>query len=159
VTDRFVVVPAAYVYLLRDGVAGAEVLLQLRQNTGYMDGRWAAAAAGHVERGETAYDAARREAHEELGIDDLDLVFELTMQRTQRADPIDERVDFFFTARSWRGEPQIVEPLKCAELRWWPLHGVPDGVVPHEARALASLGSGVPYLTHGFGSTPAWREQ
>ena len=158
-TDRFVVVPAAYVYLLRDGVAGAEVLLQLRQNTGYMDGCWAAAAAGHVERGETAYDAARREAHEELGIDDLDLVFELTMQRTRRADPIDERVDFFFTARAWRGEPRIVEPLKCAELRWWPLDGVPDGVVPHEARALASLGSGVPYLSHGFGSTPAWREK
>ena len=37
---------------------GDEVLLQLRQNTGYMDDHWAAAAAGHVERGETAYDAA-----------------------------------------------------------------------------------------------------
>ena len=158
-TDRFVVVPASYVYLLRDGEAGVEVLLQLRQNTGYMDGRWAAAAAGHVERGETAYDAARREAHEELGIDDLDLMFELTMQRTRGADPIDERVDFFFSARSWRGEPRIVEPLKCAELRWWRLDDLPDGVVPHEGRALASLSSGVPYLTHGFEATPAWREQ
>ena len=59
---RFVVVPASYVFLLRDGVTGAEVLLQLRQNTGYMDDHWAAAAAGHVEQGETAYDAARREA-------------------------------------------------------------------------------------------------
>ena len=50
--------------------AGTEVLLQLRQNTGYMDDHWAAAAAGHVERGETAYDAARREALEELGVTD-----------------------------------------------------------------------------------------
>ena len=158
-TDRFVVVPASYVYLLRDGAAGTEVLLQLRQNTGYMDGRWAAAAAGHVERGETAYDAARREAREELGIDDLDLVFELTMQRTQGADPIDERVDFFFTTRSWRGDPRVVEPQKCAELRWCPLDDLPGGVVPHEATALASLGAGVPYLTHGFGGTTAWREQ
>jgi 8-oxo-dGTP diphosphatase len=65
----FVVVPASYVYLLRDGIGGPEVLLQLRQNTGYMDGHWAAAAAGHVERGETAYDTARREAVEELGVD------------------------------------------------------------------------------------------
>ena len=32
------------------------------QSTGYMDDHWAAAAAGHVEKGETAYDAARREA-------------------------------------------------------------------------------------------------
>ena len=54
--------PAAYVFLLRPGADGDEVLLQLRQNTGYMDDHWAAAAAGHVERGETAYDAARREA-------------------------------------------------------------------------------------------------
>jgi 8-oxo-dGTP diphosphatase len=61
-TDRFRVVPAAYVFLLRAGPDGEEVLLQRRQNTGYMDGHWAAAAAGHVERGETAYDAANREA-------------------------------------------------------------------------------------------------
>ena len=61
-TDRFRVVPAAYVFLLRPGADGDEVLLQLRRNTGYMDDHWAAAAAGHVERGETAYDAARREA-------------------------------------------------------------------------------------------------
>jgi 8-oxo-dGTP pyrophosphatase MutT (NUDIX family) len=159
VNDRFVVVPASYVYLLRDGTDGPEVLLQLRQNTGYMDGRWAAAAAGHVERGETAYDAARREAHEELGVTDVDLVFELTMQRTQHADPIDERVDFFFSARRWDGEPRIVEPVKCAALRWWRLDDLPEGVVPHEARALASWGTGARYLTHGFDSAPAGRDQ
>ena len=146
----FVVVPASYVYLLRDGIGGPEVLLQLRQSTGYMDGHWAAAAAGHVERGETAYDAARREAVEELGVDELDLRFEFTMQRTQHDQPIDERVDFFFTARTWRGEPRIIEPEKCAELRWCPLDALPVPVVPHEASALASLGKGESYLTFGF---------
>jgi 8-oxo-dGTP diphosphatase len=53
VTDRFRVVPAAYVFLLRAGIpeSGAdEVLLQLRQNTGYMDGHWAAAAARPARR-------------------------------------------------------------------------------------------------------------
>ena len=66
------------------------------------------------------------------------------------ARPIDERVDFFFTARSWTGEPRIVEPDKCAELRWCPLTDLPDPVVPHEAFALSRLGTEQRYLTHGF---------
>ena len=146
------VVPAAYVFLLRDGSAGHEVLLQLRQNTGYMDHHWAAAAAGHVERGETAYDAARREAHEELGLTDVDLAFATSMHRTQGGEPIDERIDFFFTARAWAGEPRIVEPEKCAELAWFPLDRLPDPVVPHELRVLQGLAGGsLPaYTTHGF---------
>lgn len=148
--DRFVVVPAAYVYLLRDGRNGTEVLLQLRANTGYMDDHWAAAAAGHVERGETAYDAAHREAAEELGITGADLHLEFTMQRTAHDLPIDERVDFFFTARAWDGEPRVVEPEKCAGLDWFPLDALPDPVVPHERLALARLGTDVTYLTFGF---------
>ncbi len=94
------------------------MLLQLRQNTGYMDDHWAAAAAGHVERGETAYDAAHREAAEEIAVSGLALEFVTAMQRTRGGEPIDERIDFFFTARSWTGEPTIVEPEKCADLRW-----------------------------------------
>lgn len=149
---RFVVVPAAYVFLLRDGVTGPEVLLQLRQHTGYMDDHWAAAAAGHVERGETAYDAARREALEEIGVADLDLTFVTAMQRTRHDQAIDERIDFFFTARSWTGEPRIVEPEKAADLRWCPLDALPEPVVPHELVVLTALrtGTATAYSTFGF---------
>lgn len=150
-TERFVVVPASYVFLLREGDAGGtEVLLQYRRNTGYMDDHWAAAAAGHVERGETAFDAAVREAGEELGITGPELRFEFAMHRTAHDLPIDERIDFYFTARSWGGEPTIIEPEKCAELRWCPLDALPEQVVPHERYALASLGTGEKYLTFGF---------
>jgi 8-oxo-dGTP pyrophosphatase MutT (NUDIX family) len=153
VTDRFRVVPASYVFLLRGGnaSAGDEVLLQLRQNTGYMDDHWAAAAAGHVERGETAYDAARREAHEEIGVELGDLQFVTSMQRTQHAEPIDERIDFFFTCRIWSGEPRIVEPAKSAGLGWFPLSALPEPVVPHELFVLERLGTGLEsYTTFGF---------
>ncbi|MXG90022.1 NUDIX domain-containing protein [Nocardioides flavescens] len=153
---RFVVVPAAYAFLLREGGQGTEVLLQLRQGTGFMDGHWAAAAAGHVERGETAYDAVRREALEEIDVRDLELEFLTTMSRTQNGAPIDERVDFFFAARGWTGEPRIVEPAKCADLRWWPLAALPDPVVPHELSVLQGMIDGrLPaYTTHGFAPAP-----
>jgi 8-oxo-dGTP diphosphatase len=150
-TDRFRVVPAAYVFLLRAGPDGDEVLLQRRRNTGYMDDHWAAAAAGHVERGETAYDAAHREALEEIGVDGLVLEFVTSMQRTQHSDPVDERIDFFFTARQWSGEPRIVEPAKCGALEWFPLSALPDPVVPHERVVLERLGTGLEgYTTFGF---------
>jgi 8-oxo-dGTP diphosphatase len=149
---RFVVVPASYVFLTREGATGPEVLLQLRQNTGYMDDHWAAAAAGHVERGETAYDAAHREAAEEIAVTALDLEFVTAMQRTRHADPVDERIDFFFLARHWAGEPRIMEPEKCAELRWCPLDALPEPVVPHELQVLQAIRSGTTtaYSTFGF---------
>ncbi|MCY7395556.1 MAG: NUDIX domain-containing protein [Nocardioides sp.] len=149
---RFVLVPASYVYLLRDGISGQEVLLQKRQHTGYMDGHWAAAAAGHVERGETALAAARREAAEEIGITEVALSFVTSMQRTRHDLAIDERVDFFFTARTWSGEPRILEPTKCSELRWCSLAALPDPVVPHERAVLVSLRDHTtsPYRTFGF---------
>jgi 8-oxo-dGTP diphosphatase len=147
--DRFVVVPAAYVFLLRED----RVLLQLRRNTGFMDDHWAAAAAGHVEKGETAYDAARREAAEEVGVGDLELEFVTAMQRTQGGEPIDERIDFFFTCRSWSGEPRIMEPRKAAAMEWFPLDALPDPVVPHELKVLRGLGDGIAsYSSFGFGA-------
>ena len=154
-SGRFVVVPAAYVYLLRPGpYPGArEVLLGLRSNTGYMDGYWASAIAGHVESGESVYDAAAREAAEETGIRDVRLVPWCAMQRTGgTGDPIDERVDYFFTATAWSGVPQVMEPEKCAEARWCLLDALPSPVVPHELRVLSSIraGSTPPIIMHGF---------
>ncbi len=148
--DRFQVIPASYVLFRRRD----DVLLQLRQGTGYMDGYWACAAAGHVEAGESVVQAAAREAHEELGvwIEPDHLVPLTTMHRTQESGrAIDERVDFFFTCSTWRGEPQIMEPDKVADLRWFALDDLPAAVVPHERYVLARLRAGLaPIVTVGF---------
>lgn len=149
--DRFRVVPAAYVVLRR----GERVLLQLRQNTGYRDGFWAMAAAGHVEQGESVLAAAVREAREELGIEiaETDLEPLCGMHRThQNGKPVDERADFFFECRRWVGEPYVVEPLKNAELGWFALDALPEPVVPHEHLILDGLRRGrLPaVVTFGF---------
>jgi 8-oxo-dGTP diphosphatase len=155
--SRFTVVPAAYVVFLRDGDrvegGGREVLLQLRSGTGFMDDHWACAAAGHVEKGESVHEAARREALEEVGVTDVALTPLTAMQRSNNTGlPIDERVDYFFAGTAWTGEPRIVEPDKCADLRWFPLDALPDPVVPHELAVLTALRDGTlePIVTFGF---------
>jgi 8-oxo-dGTP pyrophosphatase MutT (NUDIX family) len=156
---RFQVVPAAYVFPRRtvDGIE--QVLLQLRQGTGYMDGHWAAAAAGHVEAGESVLAAAVREADEELGvtIDPVDLAPLCAMHRTSAPHgPVDERVDFFFECRRWTGEPRTVEADKSVALRWFDLDALPEPVVPHERQVLDALVRGAvpPVLVHGFPGAP-----
>ncbi len=156
VTDRFQVVPAAYVLLRRETSTGEEVLLSLRRGTGYMDEHWAHAAAGHVEAAESVHAAAIREAREELGITvaEPDLEPLCTMHRTHgNGRAIDERVDFFFSCRSWSGAPSLMEADKAAELAWFPLDALPEPVVPHERAVLQAIRAGTlaPIVTFGFG--------
>lgn len=147
--NRFVVVPAAYVFLLH----GDRVLLHRRAGTGYRDGHWAA-AAGHIEGGESAVAAAVREAREEFGIDvdSADLSPLCAMHRRSSDRPIDQRVDFFFTCRRWRGEPALQETDKADALAWFALAALPEPVVPHERVVLDALQRGAvpPVLTFGF---------
>ncbi len=135
--------------------------MQLRGRTGYLDGHWAAAAAGHVEAGESVYAAAVREAREELGVTvapgDLRPVCATHRTRPGDPDPVEQRVDFFLTATAWAGQPVVLEPVKCVELRWSRLDDLPSPFVPHEldvlTRLRAALTGGPPVpavLTFGF---------
>lgn len=154
----FTLVPAAYVLLLRAEASGqTRLLLQLRHNTGYMDGHWACGAAGHVESGESVTGTALRELREELGIeaDPASLVPLTAMHRSN--DPggaaLEQRVDFFFTLRSWSQDPRILEPGKTAALEWFRLDGLPEPMPPHERYLLGLLaaqldgGEAVPPIT------------
>lgn len=137
----FSVVPASYVYLVR----GREVLLQRRQNTGYMDGQWVAGAAGHIELGETAIMAAAREAREELGVSiaAVDLRPVTVMQRTDgTANAREQRADWFFTASTWDGTPSVQEPQKCAEIAWFSLDALPEEIPAYERLVLTGLRDG-----------------
>ena len=136
--ERFMVIPAAYVYLIR----GRQVLLQQRQNTGYLGGAWVAGAAGHIELGETAAETAAREAAEEIGIviETADLQPATVMQRTDgSAVQLEQRVDWFFTAHTWQGEPTIREPRKCADLRWFSLDALPSEMPSYERLVLDAI--------------------
>ncbi|MHA7305858.1 NUDIX hydrolase [Arthrobacter sp. TMN-49] len=148
--ERRALTPVSYVILRR----GDKVLLQLRQGTGYMDGHWSTAAAGHVEADESVCDAACREAREELGvvIAATDLVAFTTMHRFHHASTeVAGRVDFFFTCEVWDGNPKTMEHDKSAGLAWFDLDGLPEALVPHERFILENLRTGLPpIVSFGF---------
>ena len=125
--ERFCAVVAVHLLLRR----GEEVLLLRRANTGYEDGNYSV-IAGHLDGNETVSQAMVREAAEEAGIRvaPADLRFVHIMHRKEAADA-DERIDLFFAATRWQGEPEIGEPEKCGELRWAALDALPSNMVPY----------------------------
>jgi 8-oxo-dGTP diphosphatase len=142
----FALIPAAYVFL----VDGERVLLQMREGTGYYDGWWAASAAGHVEFGETVTAGAARELLEEVGVEVAESELEpiTAMHRTAPTGlPVDQRLDVFFVARSWRGIPSLQED-KASALEWFPLDALPERLVHHERYALEGWrDGGLPAIT------------
>lgn len=139
---RVPLVAASYAVMTREGASGTEVLLQLRRGTGFMDGWWACGAAGHVEDVAPPSEALAREVDEELGVRVVTASPLTTVQRSTLAGRLEQRADFFFHVTDWVGEPTLREPDKAADLRWWPLAGLPARVVPHERVVLEGLRDG-----------------
>lgn len=117
-----------------------EILLHLRQNTGYNDGLWETAASGHVDVDESAKQAAVRECLEEIGIDvavdDLDFVH-LTHSGNY--------YHIYFLVKDYTGIPSIMEPEKNAALKWFPLNDLPTDMVPIRKMAITSWLAGLSY--------------
>src|ERR1041385_198598 len=110
-----------------------QILLIRRFNTGFRDGEYSV-PAGHLDGGETVIDAARREGHEEGGvqIEAEDLTFSTVMHRLED----EERVDFFLHVHQWTGEPFNAEPDKCDDLCWVNIDHLPENTIPYIRRAL-----------------------
>jgi len=138
-TNRNKAIPAVYIFLEKDG----KYLVVRRCNTGYQDGNYQV-PAGHVDAGELPTEAMVREAKEEVGIDlspsDLELVH---VSYRPKHDNTDNRVDFFFRARTWGGEVTNMEPHKCDDLRWVGLDELPENMAPHVREAFKGMRDGV----------------
>ncbi|SHF17587.1 NUDIX domain-containing protein [Streptoalloteichus hindustanus] len=143
--DRYPV--AAHLILIdHDG----RVLLMRRAGTGYADGLLAL-PAGHVDLGETPSACAAREAAEELGIG-VDRAA-LTPAGVMFRRSLEPRVDFFFTATDWAGEPEIREPHKCAELVWADPADLPEDALAFVGQAIANARTGRHFDEYGWDAT------
>ncbi len=142
--QRFQVVPAVYLVLIKEG----QVLLSRRFQTGYEDGNYSM-PAGHLDGGETLTEAMVREAKEEVDVvvkrEDLELRHAMHRKASNH-----ERVDFFFTAKNWQGEPKIMEPNKCDDLKWFPMNDLPQNIIPCVRQAIESILSDKFYSEFGW---------
>jgi len=146
--ERPKVIPTVYLVLVKEN----KILLSRRYNTGFQDGLYSF-PAGHLgEDEETVSQAMIREAREEIGveIDSADLELVHVMHRRQSEPTNERRINFFFTAKRWKGEPKIMEPDKCDDLQWFELDRLPDNTIPYIKQAIGCLRKNVKYSEYGF---------
>lgn len=145
--NRQTAILASYLVLIKEN----KVLLSRRFNTGYEDGKYSL-IAGHVDEGETFTQCIIREAHEEAGIivqpDQLHVAH--VMHRKNESEQELPRVDIYFVATEWSGEPQIKEPYKCDEFLWVDVENLPSNVIPCVRSAIKAISNNQSYSEWGW---------
>jgi 8-oxo-dGTP diphosphatase len=141
--ERYALPVAAFAVVIEDG----KMLLLKRQNSGYRDGFYTL-PSGHLDKGETVKEAIVRELAEETGLmttlDDVDVV--------HVSHTIDNREYLLFFGRinAWSGIMQNMEPEKCAELAWFPLHDLPENTIVYIRDILVLIERGEYYSNFGW---------
>lgn len=126
---RFSTPTAVFLIILKKEDKKTKILLQKRQNTGYMDNMWDLCASGHVEKGESVTEAIIREANEEIGI-------KVPKENLRFAGfyytNIKEKTYcyVYFGANKYENTPKINEPEKCSDLKWFDIENLPTDMIP-----------------------------
>ncbi|AKZ53386.1 putative MutT family protein [Streptomyces ambofaciens ATCC 23877] len=126
------------------------VLLGLRHpDSAFAPSTWHV-LAGHCEQ-ENAIACLLREAREEAGLhierQDVELVHVIHHVDKAGDRP---RIGLFFRARTWSGEPELREPDKCTQWRFWDPAALPDNLVSHTRQAIAKIQNGDLYSESGW---------
>ena len=110
---------AVHIILINDN----KILLQKRKGSKLWPGYYAL-PAGHIDEGETQYDALGREAKEELGIEinTNDIINNYVVLRRNFFEIdgkiLEPYIDYYFEIKKYNGVPKIIEEDKCDELLW-----------------------------------------
>jgi 8-oxo-dGTP pyrophosphatase MutT (NUDIX family) len=128
-------------YLLREVKNKTEVLLQRRKH-GWGDNLWEASAAGHVDSGENPLQAVVHEALEEIGIvvNEKDIKFiSVVCKNVAKTTNDVAYYNFSFYVKKWKNIPQISEPDKCYEIKWFDIKKLPRALIPDRKVSLTNL--------------------
>ena len=123
-----------------------KILLQRRQGTKLWPG-FLALPAGHVDEGENVYDAAIREAREELSITitKQDIVDAFVVNRRNKS--LLPYFDVYFEISSYEGKIKINEPEKCSELKWVDINNLPSDMIDFEIEAIRNRQRNIMFST------------
>ncbi len=123
-----------------------EILLALRKNTGYNDGKYEL-PGGHVDENEDIMHAMVREAKEELNIDlkTEDLKIEHILHHFKG-----NRLKFIISAKEYEGKLQIGEPDKCEKLEWFNLNNLPNNLDTRLEKVLKEIKENIFYDNSNF---------
>jgi 8-oxo-dGTP diphosphatase len=129
-----------------------QVLLALRDGTGYADGRWNL-PSGKLEPGEDALSAVVREAREEIGVrldrDEPRMV--ATVHHRNAAGFARVGLTFTVEFESGRhGEPVNAEPHKCVKIEWFPVDRLPWHTYPYTAVCVRAFREGQTFSLSGW---------
>lgn len=133
--QRFYFLVAVHAFFVKEN----KILLCERANTGYMDGRLSV-PAGHVDGGESVWEAMQREVQEEVGVK-LERELE-PVHVMHRVRPDEERIDYFYLVKEWPNEPTNCEPEKCASVLWYEQDNLPESIVPYIKFAFEQISAG-----------------
>lgn len=101
--------------------------------------------ARHIDKGENAYEAAVREAKEELGITISieDIIDTFVVNRKNKSLP--PYYDVYFEVSKYLGEIKINEPEKCSELIWCSPTKLPADMIDFEKDAMENNAKGIKF--------------
>lgn len=124
---------AVHIILINDN----KILLQKRKGSKLWPGYYAL-PAGHIDEGETQYDALVREAKEELGIEinPNDIINNYVVLRRNFFEIdgkiLEPYIDYYFEKKKYNGVPKIIEEDKCDELLWADVNNLPEPFINYE---------------------------
>ena len=118
-----------------------EILLSLRENTGYRDGYYDL-PGGHVDENEDLFAAMIREAKEEIGI----YIFREDMKVVHIYHHFRKgMLKFAFCVNKYEGILINNEPEKCKELKWFEVEKLPENIIPKIREEILNVENGVLY--------------
>lgn len=126
---RFTLIVDVHLFLIR----GNRILLLLRENTGYEDGKYHV-PAGHMDGQEPITKALARESKEEIGINIG--IKNIKLAHVMHSVDNNERMALFFEVKKWSGKIRNMEPEKHGEVRWFELDNLPKNMVSYAKHAI-----------------------